>query len=146
MKSYISRKLPEATRMTGQTLDFCNGIVKLAFPASTTVSLILSAFAGPQNALILFRHRREPFVDKLLYALTAVSLRGKHIALRVGRDAVHSVELPGLPSAVAKAREHVERFAIQNAYLLVRPVGEENILLLRIFGKRDVPDRSIAQR
>src|ERR1039458_8709855 len=100
----------------------------------------------PHHALVLFRNRREALVDKLLHTLSPVRLRGEHVALRIGSDAVNRVELPRLPAAVPKAGQHFKRFAVEDVYLLVRSVGEKNELLSGVFRESDIPDRSVAQR
>src|SRR5437667_3176113 len=86
----------------------------------------------PHSALVLLRHRAETFVHKLLQPLTAVGFGRVYIALRIGGDAMHCVELSGLPAAVAEARELGQRLAIEHVDLLVRAVREVEVLLLRI--------------
>ena len=55
------------------------------------------------------------------------------------------VELAGLAAAVAEAGQDFERVAQQDVDLLVRAVGQVDVLLLRILRERDVPDRAVAQ-
>ena len=52
------------------------------------------------DALVLFRHRRQAFVQKLLHALAAVSFRREDVSFGIGGDAVHGVKLTRLPAAV----------------------------------------------
>src|SRR5262249_1271120 len=109
-------------------------------------SSVSTGFRGPDRALILLGHRAETFVDKLLQPLTAIRLGRVDVALRVGRDAVHGVELPRLTAAVAEAGELGQRLAIEDVNFLVGAVGEIQILLLRIARERDVPRRAVAER
>src|SRR5882672_10094397 len=57
---------------------------------------------GPEHALVAARHGCDAAIDELLHALTLVGLGRVEIALGIGGDAVHAVELPGLASAVAE--------------------------------------------
>src|SRR5438105_2127610 len=79
---------------------------------------------GPDGSLVLRRHRREPFVDELLQPPPFVGFGRVDVALRVHRNAVHGVELPGLTPAVAEARKNLERLAIHHVHLFVLAVGE----------------------
>ena len=54
---------------------------------------------------------------------------------------MYSVELPGLASTVAEAGQNLERLAVQNMNLVVLPVGDIHVLLLRILRERDVEHR-----
>src|SRR3990172_11230249 len=69
---------------------------------------------GPQDALVLRAHRGHPLVDELLDALPLVGFRGVDVALGVGGDAVHAVELPRLAAAVAEAREDFELLPVDD--------------------------------
>ena len=62
-------------------------------------------------------HGADALVVELLHALALVRLDRVEVALRVGRDAVHGVELTGLPAAVAEARQLVERLAVEDVDL-----------------------------
>ena len=84
-------------------------------------------------------------VHELLHALAAIGLGREDVALGVGGDAVHGIEFAGLPSAVAEAGQNLQRLAVDNVDLLVRAVGQIDVLLLRVLGERDVPDRAVAQ-
>src|SRR5882724_7559080 len=53
----------------------------------------------PDDALIFFRHHRQSLVGELLHPLTAIGLGGVDVPFRVGRDAVHAVELARLTPA-----------------------------------------------
>src|SRR5262249_15024401 len=100
----------------------------------------------PDRSLILFRYRRETFVEESLDALTAISLGRVDVAFRIGRDAVHSVELARLTSAVAETRQDFERVAKHDVDLVVRTVDQIDLVLLRILREREVPNGSVAER
>ncbi len=93
----------------------------------------------PGSVLVTGRH---PLVHEPLEALSLVRLGRVEVALRVDRDAVHAVELPGLPAAVAERRQLLQRLAIDDAHFLVHAVGHEDVLLLRVLRERDVPHRA----
>jgi hypothetical protein len=59
---------------------------------------------------------------------------------------VHGIKLARLPAAIPKAGQNLERVAQHDVDLLIRAICQEDILLLRIFGESDVPDRAIAAR
>ena len=82
-----------------------------------TAGLVRGRFRRPDGALIRLRHRRETLVDKLLQTLTAVGLGRVDVALRVGGDAVHRVELAGLAAAVAEAGELGAATARSNTWI-----------------------------
>src|SRR5437660_460164 len=82
----------------------------------------LSRGARPHYAR-LRRHRSDSFEVELLHALALVRFARVQVAVRVGGDAVHAIELSGLPPAVAVASEDVERGAVEHPDLHVHPVG-----------------------
>src|SRR6266705_5651222 len=85
----------------------------------------LGAGARPDRALILaLRDAVHALVQEPLQAPPVVGLGRVEVALRVGGDAVHGVELPGLLAAVAEARQDFERLPIENPDALVFAVGE----------------------
>src|SRR2546422_7561830 len=96
------------------------------------LSLSLRASRRPRRSLIHLRHRREAFVDELLQASSFVRFSRIDIAFRIRRDAVNSIELAGLPSAIAETRQHLEIVPLNNINLLVPAIGQINILLLRV--------------
>src|SRR5471030_2140630 len=100
----------------------------------------------PDGALIRLRHRCETLVDKLLQTLTAVRLGRIDVALRVGRDAVHRVELPGLAAAVAEGGELGQRQAIEHVHLFVGAVRQVEVLLRGVLREGDVPHGAVAER
>src|SRR5437016_11572306 len=83
----------------------------------------------PHHALVLFRDRGHPFEHELLHALTAIGLGRVDVALRVGRDAVHAVELARLPAPLAEAREELERIAEDHMDPVVLAVSEIDVFL-----------------
>src|SRR5262245_36286622 len=97
-------------------------------PSPLTFS-VRGGLRRPDGALIRLGHRRKAFVDELLQPLSAIGLGGVDVALRVGRDAVHGIELTRLAAAVAEARELGERLAIEDVNLLVGAVGEIHVFL-----------------
>src|SRR6266576_1381926 len=99
----------------------------------------------PQHTLIFFRNRRLAFVNKLLHALAAVGLGGKEVALRIGSDAVHRVELAWLSPAIAEAGQNFERIAKEDVDFLIRAISQENVDLVRILGKGDINDWAITE-
>src|SRR5215470_2054748 len=96
----------------------------------TNPSLLCSR---PNSSLILLCHGREAFVDELLQPPPLVGLSRIYVALRIGCDAVHAVELTGLAPAVAEAGQDFQRIAQQDVHLLVATIGDVEILLLRVF-------------
>src|SRR6266850_1562501 len=91
-----------------------------------------AASARPQHALLPLPNRAYALVDEFLHALAFVSLRGIEVALGVGGDAVHAVELARLATAVAEVGDFLERVAKDDAHLLVLAVGEEHEPLLAV--------------
>src|SRR5689334_22057718 len=88
--------------------------------------------ARPQHALIARVYRADALGDELLNALALVGFGRVDIALGIGRDAVHAVELPRLAPAVAEVGDLFERLAQNDANFLVRAVGQEHEALLGI--------------
>src|SRR2546430_6440732 len=58
---------------------------------------------------------------------------------------MHGVELAGLTPAVAEAGQDFQRIAEQDVDFFIRAVSQENVGLLGILGKGDVPDRSVTE-
>src|SRR5437588_2653010 len=108
--------------------------------------LLLRGHAGRPDGTLGFTHRAHAFKCELLDPLSLVRLRRIQVAFRVGGDAVHGVELAGLPSAIAEARQLGHRRAIEHMDFLVGAIGEEEVLLLWIFREGDVPRRAVAER
>src|SRR2546427_141700 len=105
----------------------------------TCTALLRRVRPGPDRALVRFRHGAHPLVEEPLQALSFPGLRRVDVALRIGRDAVYAVELAGLPATIAEAGELLQRLPIDDADDVVHAVGHVDVLLLRIFGERDVP-------
>src|SRR6266496_5096989 len=95
-------------------------------------TLLLRPSPRPHRSLVHLCHRRKPFIHELLQAPALVGLGSVDVALRIGGDAVHSVELTRLPPAVAEARQDFERITLDDVHLLIAAVGEVDVLLLRI--------------
>src|SRR5689334_16306591 len=106
----------------------------------TALLLRRGGLARPDGPLLV-GNRADALVRELLDAFSLVGLRRVDVALRVGRDAVDRVELAGLASAVAEARQLRHRLPIEDVNLLVGAVGEEEVFLLRVTGEGDVPGR-----
>src|SRR5436190_15452069 len=58
----------------------------------------LPLFLRPEDALLCFRHWGETLVNELLHALASSRFGGVEIAPRISDDAMHGIELTGLPS------------------------------------------------
>src|SRR2546422_223831 len=67
--------------------------------------------ARPGHALAAAAHRAAALVDEFLQALALVGLGRVEVALRVGGDAVHAEELPGLAAAVAEVGQLLQSLA-----------------------------------
>src|SRR5437868_4633289 len=100
----------------------------------------------PYHALVLLSDRRDALVNEFLYALAAISFRREDIALRIGCNAMDSIEFAGLAPSFAERRQHFEGIAIQDVHPVVLAVSEVDVLLPRILGERDVPRRSRPER
>src|SRR5882762_4879416 len=115
-------------------------------PLKTQLTQRARLLFRPQNALFFFRNWSQALVNKFLQALPAISFGRVDVALRIRGDAMHGVELPRLPSAVAETRQDLESVAQQDVHLLVRPIGEIDVLLRRVLRKSDIPNGTITQR
>src|SRR6267378_5949804 len=102
--------------------------------------------ARPQHALAPARNRTDALVDEFLHALAFVRFRRIEVALGIGGDAVHAVELARLATAVSEVGDFLERVAQDNAHLLVLAVGEEHEPLLGILRERYIPGRARSER
>src|SRR6266576_5683789 len=111
-------------------------------PSSHTNAYLL--FFRPQHALVFFCNWSQAFVHELLQTLSTVGFSRVDVALRIRGDAVHGVELTGLPPAVAKTRQRLKCVAQQNVNLFVSPVRQIDVLLSWVLRKSDVPNRPIA--
>src|SRR5687768_5281572 len=78
--------------------------------------------ARPDGALVQGTHRADALVHEFLQALPFPGFRRVDVALRIGGDAVHAVELPRLPAAGAEAGEQLQRVALQDVDAVVDPV------------------------
>src|SRR6266550_3260326 len=100
----------------------------------------------PQHALVFFCDRSQAFVHEFLQALSTISFRRVDVALGIRGDTVHSVELTGLPSAVAETRQDLKSVAQQDVNFLVSTIRQIDVLLFRIFREGNVPNGPIPQR
>src|SRR5262245_638063 len=93
---------------------------------------LLRPCTWPNRSLILLIHRRETLINKLLQSPSLIGLGCVDVALRIGSDAVNSKELARLPATVSKARQHLQRIALDYVHLLIATVSQINVFLLRI--------------
>src|SRR5947209_7700824 len=100
----------------------------------------------PHHTLVLLSNCRQALVEELLNALAAICLGSENVALGIGGDAVHGVELARLPAPIAEAGQDLHGFASDDIHLLVGAIGKVDVLLLRVLGECDIPYRPIAQR
>src|SRR3977135_3554029 len=100
--------------------------------ASRARRIRMSLLPRPQDALAPPRARTYALVDEFLHALAFVRFRRIEVALGIGGDAVHAVELARLATAVAEVGDFLERVAQDDAHLLVLAVGEEHEALLAV--------------
>src|SRR6266851_7053805 len=96
----------------------------------------------PEHALIAGQHGADALVDELLQAFPFPGFGRVGVALRIGRDRVHAVELAGLASADAERGHLLERLAQDDAHPVVLPVGHEDEALLGVLGECDIPGRA----
>ena len=114
-------------------------------PASSLLGA-LSLVCRPDDALIRAPDSALAFVDELLQALAFEGLGHIDVAVRVGHDAVCTVELTRLAPTVAEARNDLHLLAVDDVDLLVHAVGQIDVLLVRVARECDVPDRPGTQR
>src|SRR5262245_11974698 len=100
----------------------------------------------PEHALVAGDDVAHALVDELLDTLTLPGLGRVEVALGVGRDRVHAVELARLAAAVAEGGDLLERVAHDDAHAVVHAVGHVDEALLRIARERDVPGGARAER
>src|SRR5215472_18350336 len=101
--------------------------------------------AGPvvQVQVLFQRVRGQP---EFLDALGVVDFAGIDVTELVHGHGMDPVELAGVAAAAAEPADHAAILALQNAYLVVLPVGVQQISLLGIGPDREVPRRAIAER
>src|SRR5438874_10846532 len=73
----------------------------------------------PHDPLVRFRDRSHAFVDELLQALPVLGLHGVDVALCIGGEVVHGVELAGLAATVTEAGQDLERVPLDDVDLVV---------------------------
>src|SRR6267143_4642907 len=100
----------------------------------------------PENALIFFRDRPQPFVNEFLHALPAIGLGHVDVAFRVRSNAVRAVEFAGLASPLAECRQNFEGIAQEDVDAVVLAIRQVDVFLLRVLREGDVPRRAGTQR
>src|SRR5262245_56715292 len=101
---------------------------------------------GPGRALIFSRHRSHTFEHEPLDALSFVGFSRVDVASRIDGDAVRAEELTWLASAVAEARQQLQRLPFDDVDLFVLSVRDVDEPLLGISREGDVPDRPRTKR
>src|SRR5438876_1131400 len=86
----------------------------------------------PKHALIGSHHVADPLVDEFLQAFAFPGFGRVDVALGIGRDAVHAVELAGLTTAVPERGHLLERLAHNDANPVVLAIRQEDEPLLRV--------------
>src|SRR6516165_5416642 len=86
----------------------------------------------PEHALIGSHHIADALVNEFLQAFSLPGFGRIDVALGIGRDAVHTVELAGLTTAVAERGHLLERLAHNDANPIVLAVRQEDEPLVRI--------------
>src|SRR5215472_1621282 len=99
--------------------------------------------AVAQVQALFQRVRGQP---EFLDALGVVDFAGIDVTELVHGHGMDPVELAGVAAAAAEPADHAAILALQNAYLVVLPVGVQQISLLGIGPDREVPRRAIAER
>src|ERR1700688_4919512 len=80
--------------------------------------------AGPDDTLVFLGHRCEPLIHEALHALAAIRFGGVDVALRIGGNAMHAVELDGLPSPLAEGGQDFQRLPIQNVDAVILAIRQ----------------------
>src|SRR5262245_60941414 len=75
--------------------------------------------------------------DKPLHALAREHLARVDVPLRIGRDHVQAEELSAALAHAAKLTDDLARFALDEPYVVVRQVGDVEILLRSVGRKGD---------
>src|SRR5207247_7754967 len=88
----------------------------------------------------------ETGVDEFLDPLPLIRLGDEQIPLRVHREVVRAVKLPGPVPGASEGADDLQRLSIEDVYQLVRPVVNEQECLLGVGGEADVPHRSASER
>src|SRR5215467_2844773 len=86
----------------------------------------------PEHALIGSHHVADALVDEFLQAFALPGFGRVDVALGIGRDAVHAIELAGLTTAIAECGHLLERLAHNDANPIVLAVRQEDKPLVRI--------------
>src|SRR5512143_253622 len=95
--------------------------------------LLLCFSARPNRSLVQLGYRGESLVHELLQASSLVRLGRIYVALGISGDAVYSVKLTGLSTAISEAGQNLKRIALNHVHLLIATIGNVDVLLLRVF-------------
>src|ERR1700678_3565479 len=79
---------------------------------------------------------------KLLEAASVDGLAGVEIANGVGRDHMEQSELTGSMPSTTETAEYLARLMVENPQNLIACIDDVHVLLLRVWGKRDIQRRS----
>src|SRR6201996_5480673 len=89
--------------------------------------------AAPDRALLdQVAELDHSLIGELLHPLTAIGLGGVDVALGIGDDAVHGIELTGLPAAAAEPVQFLHGLAVEDMDVLIGAIGDVQELLLLI--------------
>ena len=75
--------------------------------------------------------------DEPLHALTREHSASVDVPLRIGRDHVQPEELAAVLAHAAELTDHLARFPLEEPYVVVRKVGDVEILLRLVGRERD---------
>src|SRR3569833_2325072 len=91
-------------------------------PARDAQILRIDAAAPDRALLDQLAELDHPLIGELLHPLTAIGLGGVDVALGIGDDAVHGIELPRLPATAAEPIEFLHGLAVKDMNVLVGAV------------------------
>src|SRR5215510_8982107 len=91
----------------------------------------------------VYRARPALLPYELLHTLAVMLLARIDVALRIGRDAAHCEELPGVAATVSEGPDLSERVALEDVHLLVVTVGDEQVSLRAVARQRHIPRRAV---
>src|SRR3954470_13927171 len=90
-----------------------------ALPARRCRYLRINPAASDRALLDQVAQLDHPLIGELLHPLTAIGLGGVDIALGIGDDAVHGIELTRLTTAAAEPIEFLHGLAVEDMDVLV---------------------------
>src|SRR5665213_3674881 len=79
---------------------------------------------------------------KLLHALPSLHLSGVDVALRIHRDRIDPMKIPGHASVVPNRSGHLSSLAVLNPHFIVRSVRDERVFSVWVVSKRKVINRA----